>query len=295
MSSTPVVIDFIVKNIPEINRALRSVSQAMAAQEREQARNAQRAAAQNQKLADQEAKGKVNAWRKADAEIKSIQDKAYKDVERQASAKSRVEQRAAQEKVRIMQRTDNEVRRIQEQSQRESVRSFERSEAQKNASAAKWLRTREREQERSAAATAASGRRFASAAIGGAASGARLIGRTAMGLAGTVAQLGGGFSIADSVAQRGELERSAVLLGNSAIGVNGVTAKDADPKKLMDKAKAASISTGIDANDLVKATRSYVAQSSDFKGGVENMDFFGKVSKATGTSVGEVGDYAKRY
>src|SRR5258708_32673997 len=74
--ASPVVIDFLVRGMPDVSRAMRTVEQSAAAAERATTRIAQQQANQRQRLVDQEAKAKVRALEAAEKASRRMQDKS---------------------------------------------------------------------------------------------------------------------------------------------------------------------------------------------------------------------------
>lgn len=293
----PVVIDFILRGMPDVTRAFRTVEQAAAASARSQTTSAQRAMRERQSIVDREARDKVRAMLKVDRDVQRIQERAARDAAKAAQQRTRAEQRemqqmvreaekAANARLRIEQRVDREMaamRRRQERDRERVVRADERrseQEARKKASIAA------KDANREMASRETFRRGIGQGVVSGVTKGAGAVVSGARATAGMFAQLGGGFSIADSVARQGALERNAIALSNSAY-IPGQNQR-LDPKAIMAQSKIASAETGMDAGDLIEATKAYVAKSADVKGGMENMGFFGQIAKATDTSAQDV-------
>jgi hypothetical protein len=266
MSLAPIVIDLLVKGAPQVAQSFKGVQDAAVRAERAMLREQERAEKQRVASAQREAREKIKLHKAEEREVEKF----------------------GRDQVRIHQQARREVERIEERAHRTVLRRIHEEERARDRAAMSWVKSEEKAAREAQRARA----RFATGLVGaagrGVVAGAQRVGNVAMGFASTAAQLGGGFSIADAVAQRGDLERNVALLGNSALGVGGVTKDDIDPRKIMARAKAASIATGVDAADLIAATQSYVAKSSDFKGGMANMEFFGELSKGTGAQLSDI-------
>ena len=293
--AAPVTVRFVVEGLDQVQSAFRKVEDAVvrgdrassdssARTSRARISDAEREARAKQQILDREAREKIAAMKTADKAIADAMKTATRETEKAAKDAVRLEQTAAREKARIAEAATREKSRQFAQLARESekwaqdeIRTAKRAEDEKTRIAENAARARQR------FASTISG-----AAISGARAGLSRVGGVTSGIAGTALSLGGGFTIADSMQSTMGLQRSIAMLANSADGVNGVSAKDLDQKSMMARAKAASIASGTDAGELVDATRSYVAKSSDFKGGMENMEFFGKLAKGTGSDVKDV-------
>jgi hypothetical protein len=100
-------------------------------------------------------------------------------------------------------------------------------------------------------------------------------------------QMGGGFTLADTVMGRSNIERSATLLANKAILPSG---KRATLEDVMPAVKSASIKTGHDQERILDAWSKYTDKTGDFARGKKQLEFMGKLSKATGADIGQVAD-----
>lgn len=308
----PVIVDFILRGMPEVSRAFRTVEQAAAAAGRSQTNTAQRGARERISLAEREAREKVAAMRKADAATRTAQDRATREVERSARQRAKAEEKAerdavraaersAADRIRIQQRVDREFQAMQRRQQAERDRVIREDDRREERAAQNRMRIRERSATMAGRMAARDANReeherasFRRGIGQGVVSGVGKAGSAVVGgakaLGGLVSQLGGGFSVADSIARQGQLQRAAIALSNSAYipGAEGMSGQRLDPKDIIARAKGASVATGMEASDLVEATKAYVAKSSDVKGGMANMEFFGQIAKATDTSVQDV-------
>ncbi len=275
MGIPPVEINFQAKGIRDVQRAFQNIEQTIAKLERAEGTSARRSGSVRER----------EYARVAKTAERSERDQV-REVEKAEKAKTRAAERGAHEMIRAYQKAD----RVVAQAMREGVREFERSERDKTRSAEQWLRKREKEElasgRRMKHANEAVGRALGGAAGRGITAGAGTVARGATALVGGLSQLGGGFSIAGSVEKRLSAERNAALLANSAY-IPGKNERQ-DPAKLLAQAKAVGIATNMDTNELLEGTQSYVAKSSDLKGGMANMEFFAKVAKGTGTSFSDV-------
>ncbi len=277
MAIPDVQINFLVKGIPDVQRAFRSLQTTFEQSERLQTRSADTGARARLKAASAEAKAKEKAFAHVAQEADRWQRQMVKDHERAAKAQTKATENAAKDKIRAYRSADREVSRALTA----SVREHERAEAQKSRDAMRWVRTREAEERASFARRS----KFAGAVVGAAKTAGRTVVGGAQRVASTLLQVGGGFSVADAIKEQGDLERSAVGLSNSAYMGKGPRM---DAKALQAQAKAASIRTGIDANEILKGAHAFGAKTGRYDEGVSQMDFFGQVSKGTGASVEDV-------
>lgn len=291
--AAPVVVRFQVEGVDAVQRAFRTVEDAVvrgetnavqvqARSSRERVSTADREARDKVRLLDREAREKIAAMKAADRAVDAAGKAGVREAEKNERDKTRIVAQAEKEKARLAEAGNRDKERAMARLAsdasrwaREDVRNTERAEAEKTRIAERAAK------ERSRFAATVTG-----AGIAGARAGMSRIGGIAAGVAGVALGLGGGFSIADSLQGTMSLQRNAALLANSAYipGQN----KRVDPASLVARARASSITTGLDANELIEGTRGYVAKSADLKGGLANMDFFGRVAKSTGSKFSDV-------
>lgn len=274
--------------MPDVARALRSVEQATAAADRARTSGTQRTSHQRASIEDREAKEKVRAMLRADREIARIRDRAVRDTDRAAKQRSRVEiqaskeetraaEKAAHDKLRVERQVDREIRQLEKSRSRENERMLReglRLEEKTHRDQTRMFRDRDRERSR-----------FARGAVGMLGNAARTGIGVAGRAAGTLAQLGGGFSIADSIREMAELEKSSVMFSNAAYMGKG---SRIDPKQLQGEAKAASISTGINPNELMQGAHAFLAKTGNAQEARANMKVFGEIATGTGADIEDV-------
>jgi hypothetical protein len=295
----PVVVKFQVDGIDALQRAFRTVEDSVARSERASAAAVTRGARERVQTSQREARDREREFSKLAREAEKWQRQEVRDADKAAKDKERAEQQWARTREQIQNRSATMAGRLAAQEVRDAQRAADEKAriaertAQKEANAAK--RAHE-EQTRSRIQFANT---IAGAGTTGVKAGINRIGGITSSIAGTALQLGGGFAIADAVKGTMDAQRNAALLANSAYLPGNAAnipaslksagnAERADPNKIMSAAKAASVSTGIDQGELIEGVRDYVAKSSDFKGGMENMEFFGKLAKGTGTKFSDV-------
>jgi hypothetical protein len=314
MSIAPIVIEMLLRGMPQIAQGMRNVSDVIARGEKQTTRTTER-----------EARARVTAAQRERKEREKEYAQLFANIEKREKKSASIRERSATMAGQLAAREANREAKAVERAEREKVKAVEKAEAQKRAirerSASMAGQFAAREARREAAATAKTTRLAESAqkernyeafldrrraihAIGGAAAqgvmaaGSR-ISNYASQVGGIAAQLGGGFTIADSVTQRGTLERNAALLANSAYipGKAGNIPKGfqlagnpdrADPAKLAAAMKVSSINTRIDAAELMEGTKAYIAKTGNFAEGVGNTEFFGKLAKSTGTDMKDI-------
>ena len=318
---SPVIIDFILRGMPAVMNAMRSVEQATVAADRAATRTSQAGAKTRVSHADKEAKEKVAILLKADRLQRAAQDNAIKDTARAAKAKLREISAASKQEQRIAESVAKNIASIRERSAtmagrlaakqaRDEIRSAEeaarnihrikeRSATMAGQLAAKQARDEKRVADRTKHINETQDRRskehFArgvgGAVVTGAGAGARRVAGLTQQTAGIVGQLGGGFSIADAVQQQQALNKQAVTMSNAAFRGNKGE-KRIDPKAVLEGAKVASAQTGLDPSDLITAAHSFGSKTGDYGQGMKLMQTFGDVAQASGASVEDVANTA---
>jgi hypothetical protein len=294
MAISPVIIELLVKGAPAVGQSFRSVADTATKAERQIQREAERASRERQRIADNEAKVKINAWKKADAEVR----KAYQAGERVSRNATRMAEREARDKVRAMAKADADIQRIRERSAAQAARMVAREEADRSRAAMQWVKQREREvaSERSARAKVAQS--MIGAGAQGVANGIKRVAGVASGLASTAGQLGGGFSLADSLQGEKSLRQKAAQLSASTIlsragqpGEEGV-GRAYGTDELVSKAKAIGIEQNLDPGRILDAVDTIKGLTGNVEKAVEIVPYVAKLATATGGDVSEMSGLA---
>lgn len=274
MGISPVYIDFAVRNVPEVERAFKNVSDAVVRSERTMTRTAQQGVRERLRVANQEAQDKVRALKSGDREVARARNAGVREAEKAARAEVRAAEQAAKDRVRAYKSADREIARARNA----GVRDFERSEREKNQAASRWVRQRETEQRR--------GReRMGNAIMGGAGRAASTIMRGATGAVGGLLQVGGGFGMVDSVQRELSLRGSAATLAASSVG-------NYSGSQVLAQARSVGNAQAMDPEFVIKGISAMKDLTGDLGGAMRTMPKLAKIATATGTDVGELGGQA---
>lgn len=309
--------------MPDVSRAFRSVEDTITRSESRSTRAAQQGASQRQRVVDIEARDKARAIQKQDAEVTRLRRSSTREAEQAAKAESRAVERAAREKIQSMLRADRSIAQARAQGGREAeriirneakaakqaadseVRDAKRvadAKAKASASSSAYMsRVRERSlnmadryqdsqtRQRARESTEAGERRYgyARAAGQGLSQGLGVVRRGASHLASTVAQLGGGFTVADALQQSAALEKESVGFVNASPDKTGLNAKD-----IQAQARAVSAKTGIDASEVLAGGRAFLSKTGNATEALSNMQTFGELATGTGAKVDDVANAA---
>ncbi len=263
MALDPVVVEFLAKGVPDVQRAFASIQRTAQASSDVLVRSVVR----QSQAHDREAQKMIRAAEKAAAAELRAKERAAAAADRVIQREQRARELAARKAADAQIREDERAHRnhLRLIAQRNAAR--ERADANANREMVRQIQN------------------VGGAMVRGAGAGVSKVGGIATGLVRTAMDLGGGFSLQDSMRKELELSRSAALLANSATTEKR---KRPETKDIIARARGVSAATGVDANDLVMATRDYVAKSADYEGGMANMEFFARLAKGTGTSVQDV-------
>ncbi len=281
MSIDPVLIRFAVGGVQEVDRAFDSILKRIERTETQGQRFAREGSDAPVRTAHTEAEQRERAYQKLVKETERWEQQQTKTAEREAEKRVRETAKAAakvtSEEVKAAEKAAKEVERLEKFKLDVRRRSSEMAGRYYEQEASAEIRAHER----------------AMRALGG---GARRlgskIGHTLGGVASMAAgalSIGGGFALADVAGKQISAEKSAALLVNSAT-VGGVPAAGASISNILGKASQVSKETGVSRGDLIDATRTYVARagSDQFGKAMENMGFFAKLSKASGTDIKDI-------
>src|SRR6185312_1235358 len=270
----PVVIAFATAGLTDVSKAFTTIEQNVRRLEKSSTDGATRTARARIRAVDDEAKASTKANKDAQREADRL-EKYKADVRRrssemaglaagkQADAEIREAKRSAKEQEREAKRLEDFKQRVRINSSIQAGRLAERQ-------------VREELNERRASAHRVSG------AFGGAIGGVA----GAAGLAGGIL---GGFQLADAFHKQASDQQAAALLVNSATS-GGVTQPGATVDNILGQASVVAKTHGVSRSDLIAGTQNYVALAGadQFGNAMKNMDFFAKLSVASGSSMNDI-------
>lgn len=319
--ASPVIVEFILKGIPDIARGMKSVEQAATASERAQTAASQRGAQQRVTMAEREARDKVRAMSKMDAEVRRIQDRANREVAKQAAQRAREEaradremlrsaERAAQEKLRIQRQVDREFSAMQKRQQAERDRIIREDERREERAAQNRARIRERSATMAGRYSAAQGaaearsretfyRGIGAGVSRGFTNGVSAVAGGVSKVGGMFAQLGSGFSIADAVMSEKNLRKQAAVLSANTI-MSGAGKPGADPSiggamstdQVLARAKAIGIEQNMDPSEVMKGFDAVKKLTGNLEKATQITGGLAKMATATGTDMADMSGLA---
>lgn len=304
MAVHPVIIEFLARGIPDVSRALRGVEAAAAAAERSQTRTSQREGQSRKKAVDEEVRMKIRAMQQADRWQRQAHERAVRETERAARQRTRAEERAEREMVRNAERAGAERIRIARQVDREFAQMQARRERENRRIVAEAARIEAREGRLAARAANDNARardRFVGGITGAAGRGiAAGVGRVtglAAQTAGMVGQLGGGFSIADSVQRSVGLKGKLADIASrdvdfSAEGVAAGKDKRKSTASLEASVRAVSSEFGIEADKGADALDKFASKTGELQKGLDMLRGLGELSRAGAGDLDDLADAA---
>lgn len=272
----PIIVSFQVAGIDQVNRAFRSVEDAILRSERSQTAIALRGAAERTRSAQTEAQRREREFAKLSKDAEKWVKEEQKAAEKAEKEKTRATEKEGRERARLF----NQEAKEAERAQRAAIRQFESSEAEKTRIAEQANRKRQE---------------FARTIAGAAGQGVRAgIGRVA-GITGSIAstalQLGGGFSIADSMQRSVSAAGMAADIANSGFNPNSKIAFNQQQhtgKEISAAAGAVGAEYGMDKQEVLGGLQKFVGITGDLKGGMDTMKGIAEIARATGSSFDDV-------
>jgi hypothetical protein len=333
MAIAPVVIEFLAKGMPQVQQAFQSIHAAAVKAERAQQVEAQKTERVVKDSAQKRAKEQIAAMKKVDAwqrQAWAAGDREAarhaKNQEREAARAEKATLKAAKDRAAGVKQVEKELdawhRNALKQQEREAVqaekaksraihdRISRTKQAEKDLDS--WQRNiqrqREREERANRPAKAAGPKGPNSSAFGrvvesltgagarGVINGLQRSGNVTMGLAGTAAQLGGGFSIADSVMGEKNMRKQAAVLSASTIlsgaGPGSEHGRAFSTDELLGKAKAIGIKQGIDPSEVLAGFDEVKKLSGNLEKAVGIMPAVAKIATATGADLSDTSQLA---
>lgn len=238
--------------------------------------------------ARKERKKAVEQQKKDEKELSKSQERLRKEQEQKRKQESdqhrrRIEETKAAEK----QLTDWQKKQLAERTTAEKNAARERTKAEKEA---------DRERRRSEKAQQSQRRafgRFLESAVGagarGVMNGMQRSGQIAMGLATTATQLGGGFSIADSVMREQNLRKEAATISArtllSGAGPGSEHGSAVSTEQVLSKAKAVGIAQNIDPSEVLAGVDAIAKLTGNVDRALQMIPDVAKIATATGADL----------
>lgn len=287
----PVYIDFIMRGMPAVQAALKSVQQAASDAERNTTRGATKATNDRARAANAEAQAKIRAYQKADRWHEQAVAKATKDVARAAQMTQRARERDARDTIRTEEKAAREIQRIKERASKDAATFVRKQEAE----SMKWVKQEERKRFTQSRDEYRNRRHFAEGVAGavghGVMAGAQRVVGAVTHTAGMLGQLGGGFSI------DGAVERSAKNAGqledllNSAYNPNsniGANKRRRDASEVLPQIQGVAQQWGIEREQVQAGARSFTGSTGDLETAMKLLPQVGELARATGASFEEL-------
>ncbi len=307
----PVVVEFLLKGMPAVQNAFRTVEQAATASERARTVGAQRGSRERVTEADKEAKAKIRAALKEQSERQKADAKATRDAERLSKQRTREADRemkalvrAAEESLRmrlsIEKKNDREMLQMKRDAIREEkkllaeVARFEIQEDRERARAARERkRERDRDKRKEDREGERTGRTLSSAMGRGLSRGASTIARGATAAARLFTDVGGGFGLADSVQREVALTKMAGQISASS-AIEKKDGKDfrVSTGEIVKRSREIGISQGMDPEDVAKGIGKFKDLTGKTSQALELMPELAKLSTAFGADISELAENA---
>jgi hypothetical protein len=304
--ANPVVVEFILRGMPDIARAMKTVETAAGQSERARERAAVAASKARLRAEEQETKAKIRTMLKADAEQKRAQDRATKEVEKQAKQRVRAAEKeekdmlraadkAANEKIRISRQVDRELAamaRKREQENNKLLRESAREQDRIHRESARAQRSRDNKDEHNRSQTR---ERFKRGIGAGLASGVTAVAGRARETLGMVTQLGGGFSIGDSVqratANSGQLED---ILNSAYNPTSNIKANQRrrDATEVESDIQATSMRYGLQRSEVQSGLGDITGITGDLETSMKLLPQLAEMTRATGGRFDEMAQAA---
>lgn len=272
----PVVLRFQVQGAPRVAESFKTILEIL-----------QRAEQRDFAYFDEITKRRKRGYQKRGSDAKGAADDAAKAAGKEADAASRTEDekaraadRSAQKRLQVAKSLSRDVDRIRERDFANLKRSIAAEEREKDRAAERWVRKQERKND-------AMSRRFGRAISGVGTQAANSLVRGATGLARDILQVGGGFTVADSVQREVTLRGAASTMAASASLAGGRRITGAE---VLERTRATANEHGFDPLEIMEG----VGKLKDLTGNLEQAlslaPKIAQLANATGGNVGEFGE-----
>lgn len=263
--------------------------QAWAAGEREAARSAkaqEQIAARSEKARLKAIKDRIAAAKNAEKELDSWQKGAARQQEQEAARAEKARLRSVHDRISRTKQAEKDLDAWQRTQQRQRAQE-ERANRPPRTSAVPGGRN----------GNPALGRvveRVTGATFRGVGAGLNRAGNIATGLATTAGQLGGGFSVADSVMAEKNMRKQAAVLSASTIlaGDDPQHGRKFSTDEVLSKAKAIGISQGIDPSEVMAGFDEIKKLSGNLEKSMQIAPSVAKIATATGADFSDTSKLA---
>jgi hypothetical protein len=285
----PVIIAFAAAGVQDVGRAFDTVEQRIVRMEQASTRAAEAGSNTRVRTAKAEGEAKVRAVGGSAQAAERAEQMHTRAAEAQAAQRLRTIQKVsitsgdlaaklAEKEISEGRRTAREIERLEDWKMRVRIRSSEMAGRAATAEAREEAVARERFNR---GIGAAGGRALRGGLVG-------TVGQLT-GMVGTGLAIGGGFALADIAHRELSAEKQAALIVNE-VTRNGKAAQGASVESILGRSSQVSKETGMAKGEVLAGTLAYTraAKQGDFATAMENMGFFAKIAKTTGSDISEV-------
>lgn len=309
MAIAPVVIEFLAKGVPQVQQAFKSIQDAAIRAERAQvvevekgerakATSTEKWAKYREKLLDKSATMAGRFYAKQAREEAAAAKRASRATISESEKTTAAIKKGEHDRARAVRDRVNETKQAEKDLDAWQRRASQqrRQEAREEARVAREARRVAEKEERESRRVGSVRGRAAEAVLGagarGVIAGLQRSGGIAQGLATTAAQLGGGFSIADSVGGEQRMRQQAATLSASTIlsragtaGAEENAGKAMSTDEVLSKAKAIGISQGINPEEVLAGFDEIKKLAGNLSKATEVMPAVAKLATATGSDL----------
>ncbi len=284
--SDPIVIQLQARGVQEIQAIFRTLEQAITGFERNIGTAGERGARARTTATQREGADREKAFAKLARDAEKWERQAAVAAERLAKEKSRATERSAAEQVRAVEKAEQEKQRAAERSARAMDRIRERSATMAGQYAAREADREIREHQRAFEARKAFARNMGGMVAGSVSGAIHGIVGTGRGLVAGALQVGGGFSVADSVSRELKLTNmAATLAASSKADEDGKKWKTAE---ILRSARGTANSLSMDPDEVLKGIGKYKDLTGNLGDAVKLAPHMAKLATALGADTGEL-------
>ena len=268
MSLDPIVVEFLAKGVPDVQRAFTSIAA----------------------MADRASAAGVRATTREASSREREAQRGLRAAERAYQTEQRAKERAAQAAARVFQTEA----RAKEQAAKRAADAAIREQEREHRSFTRLMQERRKERERAERAYAReadrAGKSAGSTIYGGARSGVRAAAGLGFGVVRGVMSVGGGFSFQDSVARDVRLRGQAAQLSEQA-RIPGQPSTYISGADVLGKVKGTALRNVVSEEDTLAGLSAFAGKAGGDNLGVamKNLDAMAQLSRATGASMEDLG------
>ncbi len=289
--SDPVQITLVARGVAEVQASFRSVEQTIVGFERSIASTTERGSRARITQTQREGSDREKAFAKLSKEAEKWERQGVTAAEKAAKERTKASERAEADQVRAVEKAEQQKQRAADQTAAHLERVRNRSAEMAGRDAAREADKRIAEEKRAYAARVSFARNLGGKITGSISGAMHDIVGVGRGLTSSALQIGGGFSVADSVQRELKLTGAAASIASSSqadTNPDGSTGKKWKTSEILRSARNTANALSMDPEEVLKGIGKYKDLTGNLGEAVQMAPQMAKLATALGADTGEL-------